>query len=662
MPATVRQGTLCLVWLVVAAAQGGPATEPPFALFAASDAMRVFEDGHGWNADAPRAITLSGLRNEFVSAQCVIQARAALAQVTVSTGALQHQAGTAVIPADSVRWRFVGGITIEQNTPKLIKADLDRSAPARFPDVLVEDSTVGVAAGALKAVYLTVRIPSAAPAGEYRGDVTVAAGGTTATLPLVLTVYPLTLPDERHLLVTEWFTTRGFGPHHGVASSDPAAFDRMLRIYAENMAEHRQNVFRVPLELIGSTLAADGTLRCDFSRFDGFAQVFWDTGRMDALETGFVATFGPERWRSREVGLKDFPVKDEASGASRSLPGRDFLPRFLPHFIRHLREKGWLERTLFHICDETSNHNVLAWREASRFVHQLAPELRRMDAIETPHLGGDLEVWVPKLDHLAAWEGAYGSARRSGAELWFYTVGIYQAGTLPNKTVDVPLIESRLLHWLNYRYRLSGYLHWGFNQWTDDPVNAPGLHRGDGWHVYPKRGGLLDSLRWEQMRAGLQDYECLWLLEEGIKRLRANLSPRVAELIDPARRGIEIARRVVPSYSERALDPAVLYAARQQVIAETLELDRPPRVVLQTNPPEHSLLANNSAVDVHGWAEPGTRIRINGTEAPLANDGLFLHDVHAAKDGTVTLEAELGGTRKRLVRHFRLLVPARAER
>jgi hypothetical protein len=50
--------------------------------------------------------------------------------------------------------------------------------------------------------------------------------------------------------------------------------------------------------------------------------------------------------------------------------------------------------------------------------------------------------------------------------------------------------------------------------------------------VYPKPGGLLDSLRWEQMRNGLQDCECLWLLESKIAQFRASLAARVAAFID----------------------------------------------------------------------------------------------------------------------------------
>jgi hypothetical protein len=85
----------------------------------------------------------------------------------------------------------------------------------------------------------------------------------------------------------------------------------------------------------------------------------------------------------------------------------------------------------------------------------------------------------------------------NGAELWFYTVGIYQGFRYPNKTIDMPLMDSRILHWLNYAYDLTGYLHWGWNQWNENPYTDVGEHIGDAWHVYPARNGVLNSIRWE---------------------------------------------------------------------------------------------------------------------------------------------------------------------
>jgi hypothetical protein len=433
----------------------------------------------------------------------------------------------------------------------------------------------------------------------------------------------------------------------------------MLSLYAQNMAEHRQNVFRVSLDLIASTLGEKGKLSFDFTKFDKWADVFWKTGRMDFLETGFVAQFREGGWSSTEIVLRDFRVREVrpgmagATSSSRSItmPGKEFLAQLLPALEAHLKEKGWLDKTVFHIADEPSNHNIMSWREASEYVHRCAPALRRMDAIETTHCFDRLEVWVPKLDHLATWYDTYRQAQSRGYELWFYTVGIFQGGSYPNKTVDVPLIESRLLHWLNYRYGLKGYLHWGFNQWTDDPFEAPGQHRGDGWHVYPKKDGLLNSLRWEQMRNGLQDCEYFYLLEDKINKIKAGLSERLS-IIDPSLRGIEIASRVVKTMSDYSNDPHALYAAKKLIIEELLELDKTPRVLVQTNPPEGQAVGSGCSIDLYGWAEPGTKITVQGTELPVAQDGLFMENVRLSRDNRIIVQAEHEKGKKTIIRAF----------
>jgi hypothetical protein len=39
--------------------------------------------------------------------------------------------------------------------------------------------------------------------------------------------------------------------------------------------------------------------------------------------------------------------------------------------------------------------------------------------------------------------------------------------------------------------------------------------------VYPGPHGPVDSIRWEMLRQGLQDYECLWMARKGVEDLRA---------------------------------------------------------------------------------------------------------------------------------------------
>ena len=207
MSSLVRIIATLLMIAVVASPLSVKAAAPPFECFAASDLVRVFEDAYACPAERPTKIEVFGLRNEVISAQCVVAAREDLKDLTVAIGPLQKMEGTARIPADAVAWNFVGSIFIQENTPKLRKSDLTRPAPAWFPDYLSEDRSCSLAKGALKAVYLTIKVPRDAEPGEYRAAVAFTAGGTRAELPLTLKVHPLTLPDERHVMATEWFST-----------------------------------------------------------------------------------------------------------------------------------------------------------------------------------------------------------------------------------------------------------------------------------------------------------------------------------------------------------------------------------------------------------------------------------------------------------------------
>lgn len=426
----------------------------------------------------------------------------------------------------------------------------------------------------------------------------------------------------------------------------------MLKIYADNMVAHRQNVFRVSMEVIEIRKSKTNELEFDFTRFDQIARIFWNTGKMDWLETGFLTKFGEGDWFSTEIFLEDFSIKNLQSGEKITMRGEEVIPFLLPAFESHLRQMGWLHKIFFHIKDEPSLHNALAWRKMSSYLHQYAPELKRMDAIETTFLLDDIEIAVPKLDALASWYESYKDWQEKGNELWFYTVGIYQGSLLPNKTIDMPVMDSRIMHWLNYKYDLTGYLHWGWNQWTENPYLDPDIHIGDGWHVYPVKDGVLNSLRWEEMRNGIQDYEYFWMLEKTIRTLTDSLGSQFA-WIDPKQRGKEIAGNVVMGFAEHTDDPQVLYKAKMQIIKELLNYNASPRIYVQTNPLVNSDLTDGSSVEVLGWTEPGTKIVVNGKELPVSKQGLFLEQFGlTTKSNFIKVQASNTNGSKEIVRYF----------
>lgn len=623
----------------------------PFKLFAVSDLVRVFEDGYNLPPTSD-TIKIFGIRGEIISGQCAILAEKDLTHLSVETGELKNQVTGRLLLPGSFEWNFVGSVPLSANTPNQPLTAVARKAPARFPDYLMAEKQLNINKGTYKSVWLTISIPETAEAGIYTGEISVKSEEGVRSLPVHVTVYPLTLPVERHLNIAEHFETEGFARFHGIQQEYSAEWFAMLGKYAVNMVAHRQNSFKLSMDFIDITKSTGGQLVFDFSRFDQIAEVFWNTGKMDYLETGYLARRGEKGWDDTHFRWRDFTVKDSETGESLTMNGKEVIPSLVSAFESHLREKGWLKKTWFHVQDEPALHNALSWIEFSEFIHQYAPDLIRIDAIETDYVLNDIEIAVPKLDAFASWYDSYAQAMQRGVEVWFYTVGTIQGGLLPNKTIDMPLIQSRTMHWLNYKYDATGYLHWGWNAWTENPYLETGRHLGDGWQVYPVKDGVLNSLRWEQMRNGIQDYEYLRMLEDKICALKDSLGTHF-NWIDPKQRGKEIAGEVIMGFKQHSDESEILYKAKMEIITELLDFHTSPRIYVQTDPAVNSSGADLFTVGVYGWTEPGTKIVVNGLELPVNDQGLFLEQFILSRiNNVLRVKATNGKGVKEMVRSF----------
>jgi hypothetical protein len=620
-------------------------------LFAVSDLVRVFDDGYKLG-EKHDTINLFGIRGETISGQFVINPAYNLTNVTVDLSDLKNSQTGMNLPKTSVEWNFVGSIPLSVNTPNKHPGELVRKAPARFPDYLREERQLNISRDVYQPVWLTIAIPYNTDPGTYSGKVIIKSSGKEKSLLIILKVYPFLMPAERHLKVTEWYENN-FSKFHGIAEMFSPEWFRMLGKYAENMASHRQNVFRISINTIKFRRSLKGELSFDFTLFDQIAQVFWDTKRMDYLETGFLAEFGPERWNSTEIRLRKFDVKNSWSGDVVTLEGKDVVPYLLPALEDHLKMKGWLSKTLFHIQDEPSPHNSAKWNEVSAYIHQYAPNLKRLDAIESSFILDQIEIAVPKLDHFGTWYDKFREKQAAGLELWFYTVGVYQATLYPNKTIDIPLIDSRIMHWFNYKYSASGYLHWGWNSWNENPYADPGEHNGDGWQVYPAKDGVLNSLRWEEMRNGIQDYEYFWMLENQIRSLRDSLGPKFS-WIEPKYTGDEIIGNMIRDFTDYSREPKVLYGCKLGIIRALQDLNTSPRIYMQTVPVQNSTIPSGSLVEIAGWVEPGSKVIMNGHPLVVDEDGLFMGETGLFNKDIIKIGVTSPKGSKEVIRNFNI--------
>lgn len=494
----------------------GFAENPSLEVWSVDPLIKVFRDAGfvpGTRAEDHVA------RGETATFQLVLRPTSALTDMTITLSPFINAAGEALIAPASLR--FVGYVNVDRPTQRPDSEQV-RKPPAAYPDVLFEREVIVTSAGRAQPLWITLTVPANAAADNYTASVVITArgGGNTLTkeIPLTLTVYPVTIERAR-LWVTNWFVMHW--PHMDI-SPEPESeeYYALLRRYARNMAEHRQNVALIsPLALTRFGANGAGELTFDFSRFDRWVRIFQEEGVLGRIEGGHIGG-RVGGWESNFV-VSARTVRDGAVVSERVAPdseaAKTFYRCFFPALVEHLNRQGWLECYLQHLADEPIACNLDSYRALASLARDYAPELKIVEANHSKDLAGAIDVWVPQLNYLHDNYAYYRERQAAGEEVWFYTC-VFPQGDYANRFIEQPLIKTRLLHWINFSYGITGYLHWGYNHWTsDNPIThttrphggPPYLPAGDPWIVYPGTNGPLDSIRFEAMRDGIADHELL---------------------------------------------------------------------------------------------------------------------------------------------------------
>jgi len=408
-------------------------------------------------------------------------------------------------------------------------------------------------AGLNTPLWITVYVPRAVPGGEYRAELTLTAGnGRPVRVPLAVRVYDFELPRESHLRSAFGLGSGAINQYHRLTNraDQVAVFEK----YLQNFAEHRVSPYSffdyAPLEVRFEGEGTNKRARVDFTRFDA-AAVRWLDGR--GLERGSpfnsfllpLRGMGGGTFHSRHLG--------ELEGFQEGTPEHARLfADYLGQVERHLRERGWLDRAYTYWFDEPDPKDYEFVVAGQQRIRAAAPGLKRMLTEQPePELLGHVDIWCALTPE---WTPEKVRARRAaGEEVWWY---ICTGPKAPYVTefIDHPGTELRLWPWQSWQYGVNGILVWATIYWhspeaypdaLQDPWQDPmswvtsyGTPKGarlpwgngDGRFLYPPRrdpnpattpclDGPVNSLRWENLRDGLEDYEYFWLLEQEVKRL-----------------------------------------------------------------------------------------------------------------------------------------------
>lgn len=486
--------------------------------------------------------TIRVARGEYASIQIVAKGLDDIKDMEVQVKEIRSANGN-VLPDATAGW--VGYVYVGRSYNPPSDSRL-RAASDYFPDPILPDSAFTIEKGEVQPLWITVPVRQEATPGIYKGTVSVSGlvnnKKHTWEKDFFIRVYPVTL-GKSPLLISNWSAhtspaVLGYLNNNEDVELYSPLYWELLEMHAEIMASHRQNMVR--LFPIWRTLYTykDGNYSFDFNRFDKEVEIFKNAGALEWIEGGHIA------WRTgdfRSAFFVEVPVPDDEE--SRKLPAspnpvkaengvrfvllhvedprtQNFLTQFLPALKEHLEKKGWLDHYMQHIADEPTQQNAASYAEISKYIRRYMPGVKLMDAVTTSkELAGTIDVWIPLLSVLHHDYEFYKQLQDNGKDVWFYTC-VSPRGNYANRFIEQPLIQTRYLHWINYKYGVTGYLHWGLNFWIKDQLHADQsrdhkrLPAGDNCVIYPGYKRLYTSIRFETMRDGIDDYQLLKMLEE----------------------------------------------------------------------------------------------------------------------------------------------------
>ncbi|MBQ1954583.1 MAG: DUF4091 domain-containing protein [Clostridia bacterium] len=498
------------------------------------DSLNYESAGNSIEVDAPRGgyanfqILLDGLKEDFRKENWIPES-----VYTDPELAKQAQIGFPRASGISVKtdigfeteWFSMVPVTVEKNhglAEENFKPHFpERVAPYRIYDCLRPfDGTLDVGVGdgrcpdtGIAGLFGSVAIPKDAAYGEYSSFVEITVGDETVKIPLNVKVYKAVVPEES-LKIIQGYNAGAVAMYHGV---DPKTeeFRRLDAEYIGALRRMRQNMMYTGGVKV--TEIEKNKYEFDFS-------VMEETMRRQMAQ-GIRFFNGPSvGWRK---SWSESTILVRGSIPSMSYEGYCYLSQYLPALRDMLVKNGWLDCFVMGIADEPNEFNSTEFRALCGLVHRIVPEIRLIDAMSYGDLHGALDIWVPLNAEYDKHRTEIETLRDNGAEIWHYVCCAPRGEEYINRFMDYPLLATRYLFWGNYKYDLTGYLHWASNcyQPGQDPfrLNCPEhrnvdavcyLPSGDTHLLYPGENGPWLSVRAEAQRESAEEYEMLKRLSE----------------------------------------------------------------------------------------------------------------------------------------------------
>lgn len=413
-----------------------------------------------------------------------------------------------------------------------------RTTPGLYPDVLTPlryGGKIALSRNKLRSMWVELRIPEDAE-GDHPLHITLSLpnGESTSTQSVCIHVIPIALPEQTTHF-TQWFYCDCLATYYNVEPFCDRHFE-IIESFARAAARRGRDTLytplftpalnvlpgyeRLPSQLIRVRLT-EGQYSFDFSLVDRWVDMCDRIG-IRYLEISHFYQQDNAQHAAHVYATVDGEYKRLFGWETLALDKeyQRFLRAMIAAFIQHMKARGDDGRCLYHISDEPYLAHLEHYRAVKEAIADLLEGYTIIDALS------DFDFYsTGVLTHPVPTTASAPAFLEAGAkDLWVYYACCQLIG-YSNCYVAMPSYRTRSLAFQLYKFRIAGFLHWGYNYYNNrasgDAINPymdlggeDWVPAGDTFMVYPASDGTpLESIRMMTMEEVMQDLRAMQLCE-----------------------------------------------------------------------------------------------------------------------------------------------------
>jgi hypothetical protein len=434
--------------------------------------------------------------------------------------------------------------------------------------------------------WIDVCAPKDQAPGLYTGMVTITAkGAAPTTVPMQARVWSLALGEGSRLPLALAYGQGGIGP---VYIKDPAqqklydeycqgqVLREALGKEAEKGLQMRQKCFDL---ILSHRLIPDNIYR----------------GTPPLIEDVKYWRQRGARWFNIiHVGSVASLKEGDPYPADRKKKILDALAAYVPE----LQKEGLLDMAYIYGFDEVRKNQFAAIKDIFGEIKKRYPKIPLMTTGYDESLGldtgldGVVDVWVPltaKYDKLGP---QIKQARARGRQVWWY-ICCGPRHPYANWFIEYPATDHRLvMGFMAHKFGTQGFLYYALALWRQyekapkgkegwktspykDFIKAGPLttwtgqswsdYNGDGQIMYPGPDGPLSTIRMENIRDGIEDYEYLCLLKDAASAAKSAATGLRDTWTREAEAALEVNSALVDTLTTFSSDGNLLLSERRKI-------------------------------------------------------------------------------------------------